>query len=462
MNIAFKASALSRDQFISWLGNSFLPRPSVATSSDLKNLTRQGTICLVWELDRDTNTTPDSRPLILIPDQQVRDFFSFVTTFVSNYQPFSAFFRVVRLSAFLELSQRGSEQPSYGIHRLVGAIIGETRSQLGSPRRELSDISIQACLASLSFPSAAGMHHGVSHTQLVTIMENWTKAKIILSDDPLPVSGESIARLWRIVSYANSGLSDTDAPASHKDIAELVFETAVRNDDESPSILRRLTERLPKSRAALLRLRDSREERVRAMDVIGQEIASSPNERPEIAEALLGYAASRVAGSSLRYFSLLQDLEQRFPLAPIWFGLFCSLRPESDAMVAAECLGRRVARHLGTPREGYFSPPLGDISFDEFVISTSTAKPQKWRTEHSGSISIELFPGIISAFRLGARSSSREVDESEPTIAIEAVQEMRFLATRLLRTLDDIDVPPRRRSFSESKGPSYSRKTKRP
>jgi hypothetical protein len=176
---------------------------------------------------------------------------------------------------------------------------------------------------------------------------------------------------------------------------------------------------------------------------------------------LLGYSASRVAGGSLRYFQILEEAEHRFPLAQIWFGLFCSLRDDTDASVIAECLGRRVARHFDDARD-LFAPPTADISFDEFVTLMNAAKPSRWRTEYQTSISIEIFPGVVSAFRSNSRPSHRDADVSEPSITIETLQEIRYLASRMLKTLDSIVLPNQGQLFSDNRKSPLSKRPKRP
>jgi hypothetical protein len=423
-------------------------------------MVRHGDICLVWENNDTNNLGPASRPIIAVPDQQVRDFYSFVGTYVSNYQPFSAFFRVVQISVLVELLFDRPKIHKDLAEKLIGAIIAETRSQLGTPRRDLSEISIQSCLASLSFPAVAGMVGGVSDQQFAAILENWTKARLILTDESTPISGTQLARFWQIVRLSLVEKFDTEVPGKYKNIVRLLHEVIEGSPDSEPIALRSLTEGLPKSRSALVRMRGSREERVRAIDVIGSEISSSKTD-PEVVEVLLGYAASRVAGGSLRYFSLLQEFEQRFPLAPVWFGLFCSLHDQNDALIIGECLGRRVLRHVESLRGRLFKMPTADIAFDEFVNLTSAARPPKWRTEHQTTISVEIFPGVMSAFRLAPRPTQRETNYPEPTIAVETLHEIRSLTLRMLKTLDSVDFPQQGRLFPDTAKTAFLKRSKK-
>jgi hypothetical protein len=458
-HMMFSASSLTREQFVSWIGGSYKPAQKRVEVPELTNMVRHGDICLIWKNDGIEYTGDLTHPLIAIPDHQVRDFFSFVSTYIGTYQPFSAFFRVVKISMLLDLLFERPTIPDRLGEKLVGAIIAETRLQLGTPRKDISDISIQACVASLSFAAVAGLRSGAVNGHFESVLENWTKTRVILTDEPLAVPSATITKFWHILQSAIDP-SHRNVQGKHEKVVELVSQIFNSSDESEPLVWHHLTDRLPNSRSAFFRLRDSREERIRAMDVISDELSSTRLDT-ELAEVLLGYAASKVAGGSLRYFAILEAIEQRFPLATMWFGVFCSMRTDSDALVIAECLGRRVLRHFNQSRN-LFAPPTADISFDEFANMMAVAKPPRWRTEHSNSISIEIFPNINSVFRFGPRPQHREVSSSEPTVSVEALHQIRSHTLQLLKILDGINLPVQGRLFPEnSRRPPLFKKPKR-
>jgi hypothetical protein len=91
----------------------------------------------------------------------------------------------------------------------------------------------------------------------------------------------------------------------------------------------------------------------------------------------------------------------------------------------------------------------------------SAAKPQRWRTEYQTSISIEIFPGVVSVFRSNPRTHPREGDTSGPSINIETLQEVRLLASRILKTLDSVVLPNQGQLFPESKKSIFLKRPKK-
>jgi hypothetical protein len=454
-----RASSLTREEFLGWVGNSFMPSPKRLDVYALRDLVKPDSICLIWNNEDLTDFGPNSKPVVGIDDAYARDFFAFTSTYIGSYQPFSAFFRVVKLSILVDLLFDRPKKFPFPAEKFIGAIIAETRSQLGRPRRDLSEITIQSCLATLSFSAATAIAGGVRAEHFSAIFQNWSKTRKILTEEPLAISSSKISGFWDIVKSAVDGAKHFEAPDQLQSLVSFLGGVIKSGDDGYRQAWHSITKGLPRSRLALNKMRDAREERVRAMDEISDEISSAHID-PMIAEAMLGYAACQVADGSLRYFGILDSLEERFPLCVMWFGLFCSLRSDSDALLIGECLGRRVKRHLDEPLN-LFSDPTCDLSFEEFSVVTSAAKPPRWRTEFQNLISVEIFPGLSPVFRLGGRPSYREMGRSEPTISIEAIQEMRFLAERLYKVLDAVDVPNQGRLFQDERSSRDSKPPRR-
>jgi hypothetical protein len=458
------ASSVTREQFVNWIGNGLRPTPRPIDIFDLRALVQRSEMCLIWPgpLKRNVqeNFGPTSRPVIVVADQNIREFFAFTNTYIGNYQPFSAFFRVLPLSYAIDILSEKPNRSNFGASKFVGAIIAETRSQLGDPRRELSEITIQSNLATMSFAAVGGIVSGATIKQYSELLSNWTRSRRALADDPLPIPSEKVRIFWEIVKSAVDFQIGGSSYGIHQELVSIASSILGGGGDPDPRSWHSLAEGLPRTRLALEKMKDSREERVRAMDDISNEIASSRIEA-QTAEALLGYAASRVAGGSLRYFPILEKLERRFPLAPMWYGLFCSFSPDSDALVAGECLGRRIVRHLEGVSD-IFAKPECDLSFEEFSVMLASSKPPRWRTELQNSISIEILPGVSSVFRTNSRSSRKESDNHEPTISVEILQEARYLSQRLAKLMENTDIPVQGRLFETAeKKPRYNRSPKK-
>jgi hypothetical protein len=217
-------------------------------------------------------------------------------------------------------------------------------------------------------------------------------------------------------------------------------------DDADPETWAQLVEDVPGAMEALRRMRESRENRVRAIDQVLPSVAAMEKVDLRIREAVLGYLASRVAGGSMSYLELLDPIEVSMPGALMWFGLFSSIRSDADVMVAGECLGRRVSRDLSRTKS-IFSPPSADVSFDELQNILPDSKSElKLRTEHQSAVSVELFPTVTSVFRLPRETQQDPRDMAVPP---EGVRELRYLLDRATRVIDDMSGHRERGLFGD-------------
>jgi hypothetical protein len=444
-------ATLNREQFVGWLGRTFEPVVKKVHSEQLTDMGGQGEIFLVWDTKPGRESINGARPLISVANSELRSFFAFVGTYVSTYQPFSAFFRVVPFELLSELVVEWPKRENVLPNMFVGAVIAEARLQTGERARRPSNISIQSCLATMSGAAVAALAAGFDRLHLYSILERWLKTRQRLANGDLRVQSQRIAEFWNVVGqvYEKDGplYRLSSVAESIRPIVRFLAEVMSSPDDSDPETWLGLVQDLPGAHEALRRMRDSREDRVRAMDQVLPSVTAAEKVDLRIREAVLGYLASRIAGGSMSYLDLLDPIETKMPGALMWFGLFASIRADTDVMSAGECLGRRVSRHLEQTKSGIFIPPSADVSFDELQNILAEPKTElKLRTEHQNVISVELFPAVTSVFRL-----SREVrqESRDMTVPPDAVKELRFLLDRAFRVLEDISGPQERGLFGD-------------
>ena len=177
------AATLSREQFIGWLGGSFAPKPDpLHPNASLPRLAKEE-ILLLWQ---DTGMDGDLKPIIVVRDQDLQNFFAFTATYVSTFVPFTAFFRVVSLEFVPSMlkatvSGTGSKFPV----ELVGVAIAEAGMQIGERAKTVSDISVLAGHATLSNAMLAALRSGYEPAVVSQIALNWGRARHFLNDDAL-------------------------------------------------------------------------------------------------------------------------------------------------------------------------------------------------------------------------------------------------------------------------------------
>lgn len=450
------SASLTREELLSWLGQSFAPNAQKGYAKQIGKLGSR-IVTLVWADEPLSTSIKGDRPLIAVPRADIREFYSFVGTYVSTFYPFSAFFRVVTAEQIADLLDEYRPQKSIKINSsyLVGPIIAEARVQSGDNVRSLSDLSIQACLATMSASAASILAAGLSRHDLEKGCERWFRTRELLKEDSLPLDFRSIVEFWNTISliFEETPLLRVAADETLRKVIQFVTEVVSSPTDADPELWGPLTEGLSRSRFILGSMRDSREERVRALDDVTREIATNESVDRRIREVVAGYLASRVAGGSFSYLQLLNPLENQLPLAPLWFGLFSAFRPDSDVMTVAECLGRRISRDIEQPAP-LFSNPTADLSIDELeVLLSNGTSPPKLRTEHQSSIAVEIFPTINAVFRL-PRESRKGSDPHIPAVPKQLIGELRYLTQRLMRTVEDLDDPRQQRLFSDDQGRS--------
>jgi hypothetical protein len=444
-----RAAVLTREQFVGWLGRAFQPASREMTADELADL-KPESVALAWRHSSQSDLEGRVPPIIAVRSTEMREFFSFVGTYVSTYQPFSAFFRVVPLDLIAELVDKEHGGPRNVVsEHLMGPIIAEAHAQIAERSRTLSDLSIQGCLATLSSSAVATLASGYNRRHLGLAFDKWLKTRQRLTNEELRLSPSLVREFWNVISllYENHprGQESIDEPAQN--ILPFLTDVMSLTDDTDPQTWPLLTEALPLARLGLRQMRESRESRVRALDKVIPEIASTENVDRRVREVIAAYLASRVAAGSLRYLELLRSVASQLPAATLWFGFFASLHTDSDVMTAGGCLGRRLSRHFGRV-ETVFDVPSTDVSADEFEVLVPDRKSDlKFRTEHQGIIAVEIFPGVKGLFRL-PRDPPKDREDRPANIASEAAREIKYLVDRLGRVVEELYDPRQGTLFS--------------
>ena len=422
------AVTLDRERFLAWIGGKTEPRPDQVSVGSLTDIPKGG-VALLWKNKPLSTELGASQPIIVVRRSDLREFYAFVGTYVSTYKPFSAFFRVLlndEVDEVLNEYNRFQMQNAF-----VGVIMAEAKLHGGEQIKKLADLNVQSCLATMSRTAVEGLLRNPLGSSLDQSLERWALVRSKLTGAQLRVESGRIRQFWNIVAMAHR-FAATTVPADRTDtlIADFLSEVLELGDDADPLSWTTLTSKLKVVQRALGSMSLSREERVGAIDDAIADIKLAEDVDVRIREAAIGYLASRLASGSMSYLSLLDGLEDKLPLGVLWFGLFLSLRGDTDVMAAADCLGRRLARDIQRTWQP-FEPPTADISFDEFDSLMREARAGiPIKTEYQSAVTVEIRPGQHGLFRI-PREANRPVEDRGPQIAQEALVEIRELAARM-------------------------------
>jgi hypothetical protein len=421
-------AALDREKFLAWIGSKFTPVARKVNGHRFDDRTAGG-VNLIWNEPPYSTELRETRPILAVNESDMREFFAFVGTYVSTYKPFSAYFRVVSTERLPDLLVTKTDLRYR--NSFVGAIIAEAKLQGGEKIKRLSDLTVQGCLATMSRTAVEALLNGSSLSNLDRSLDRWVTVRSRLGGAQLRVNPARIHEFWGTVAlghHNSAGPFTADAVSTR--IANFLSDVIGLDDDVDPLSWNLITSELQGAQRSLAAMRLSREQRLETMDYVVLDTLSADIVDIRIREVVLGYLASRLASGSMSYLWLLDRMEAKLPLATLWFGLFLSLRSDTDAFSSGDCLGRRVARDIGRSWT-VFSEPTADLSFEEFDTLTQDSRSGlNIRTGSQTSVTIEIAPGQLGLFRVpgDARSDPIERGFSLPP---EALFEIRDLVGRV-------------------------------
>lgn len=424
--------SMGRKEFVSWLGNrGSISSKAKAFKGDALNV-RSGEILLVWE--KKPSNVGGPYPVVVVPDTDLLDFFAFVSTYVSSYKPFSAFFNVTSLSLARRCFIKAVGLPREMLSKLVAVVIAEAHVQIGGKINGVSDIPVSACFGTFSDAVLQLVSHDAQIDNVSVLAERWLETRNLLGGDELALSVEELVDFWKL---ALDGLTSEGneylllQPASDRAASEFLRK-ALHDNFSYDNEWSLLTEHLPASRLALRAMEGSKESRVRFFDEAIAELLKTEQLSWNVRSLIAGFLASKVGGGSLQYLSLAYNLSARFKTAPLWFALFSSCTPGSDYLSIGNCLGRLLERELDSERAS-LGIAYSDISLDELrVIPIDEGGIPRVRKVRQSTIDIEVFPRVTATFRVGRRKSA---DGNESSLA-NRNNEIRHLLERITKLLD--------------------------
>ncbi|WP_153769238.1 hypothetical protein [Labrenzia sp. CE80] len=444
-------ASLTRDEFIGWLAGKHTPQPA-RFSVRRKIKTSDRKITIVWQ---DSNTESGRPPIVAVAQNDLQDFFAFVSTYVSTFKPFSAFFNVVPIEALELVIRSGTDQTwrSERFARFVGVAIAETHAQSRSKTRSLDRLSVQGVRATLSATLMRAIFQGYEAKNLAMVAERWEAARRLTSDNALSITPNNILQVWQVIGNAvtaNNGSAPKRSKGQLDSILGAGFEEGAAFDEWFLPLI----ESSLGSDKYVKVLKGSREERVKSIPAFFEGILTAKIS-PDLKDFLVGGLLSMVGNGSMAHLPLTDQVVQDMPRAVLWFGALSALQPQNDSLTASNCLGRRLARDL-MKEYNPFSVPDHDVSLEELqVLGEKAWNGFGMRTMHSGTIEIGLVGTVHTPFR---SINNKQEDERQRLLnerrrseafAGERIHELRMLLDRASRITKEISHS-RQRDFFEN------------
>lgn len=452
LNIA----VLDPEEFLSWLGNGRLPKPSVQSLSWVRK--RLSSAFCGVAIRGGNNVLDVNSTVVVVEENRMQDFFAFVSTYVNEFAPFSAYFRVVSTNQ-IELISEDASMTFNGatsvIDRLVGTAIVEAAIYLQGSGEAVRPVTIAAAGATFSAAALQGLALSPK-ADVYSISQGWQSLRAALGSDQLPLNTDALARFWQILRVAVHGGEALDVTVP--DVILSALRTVMANGRLDDVALENLLSSLPELAGDLSRFRGTREGRARAIQEAISVLSRSRGDEDQLRDCVAGCLISLIGDGSFKFMPAALSTSSILRMAPLWFAVWSGLQTNSDIMTEFNCMGRRIARDLRA-RVGVYDGPNDDISVMELMSWGSDV--EQLPREHASSISVEIYPWVSSRQSIARVSAAASNQSNEYRRDIRELRALMAHSTEILSRIDrgyspetgqDADPPYRQK-------PSYRRKS---
>ena len=402
----------------------------------------EGSVTLTWR-----SNAADARPIVCVPRRELNDFFAFVSTYITTFRPYSAFFRVIPIELLPALGGRKHLAPKRELklaRAVTGASLAEAymRANRGSKRIKSLLPLLQSSLSSVLGQTVLARYQNAS---VDWVASEWSAIHVRSGEERhgADFSKEAVVA-WRLVSQAMEEPPGSGGDQTEETIVRFIA-AAFREGGVRADLLRSLSSIAgPEGNLAQV-LASSREERIETFNSVLGELKRSSEHglRNQFAAGLLLAVAGNGSFEMLRS---ARELDSGLRGALTWFGICAALFEESNVLSYADCAGRRLARDLlhGLDPFDLSSADIGSAEY-KFIDHDRTALARVG-AHGAGFIDVEILPGVITRVPLESDDKSiRRPDDTEKLIR--SLQEIGYIAERAQSMLTDLEPGPRQRDL---------------
>lgn len=395
---------LSREQFVHWMSSALSGAPSQPGDGPLGN-PKSAEVVLAWpEGDR------DARPIVCVAQGNFQEFFAFVSTYLGNVQPYTAYFRVLPLELIENLEHTRPDFPrSLEIAKMIaGASVAE--AWLAAARNGERPSNVLPLVRS-TLSSALGQCALAGYDPMAFdwVLNEWLAVRSIRADAAVGSSIEATSTAWRHVHAAVSQSRRGTTSRLNTGIVE--FLSAALDAGTINSETLRLVSRGIASGADLgSMLTASREERVGRFNALLAELKERSRSDVE-SEFLAGLMLAIAGNGSFEMIRSAREFQGWLDGAATWFGICAALFEESNLLGYANSVGRRMVRDLLRGPDT-FGVVTADVASTElrFILSNKS-DVSSLAVGGSGSIDVEILPNVVS--RLVLQETGQDLQRAE-------------------------------------------------
>lgn len=433
----------NKEQFLDMLQLESVSPEVVRTAhiGDVEGGLQRGLIRLIWDRRPEDGILP---AIIVIPEDDRREFFAWSNTYLGAWCPISGLFRVVTDHGLKSLLGERSNHvviPEYR-NAALGMIFGEAGTAWTKEDSQQSGSLFANCVATCSFAMGRAMYLG--HRDLAMVARNWHRAQVAARKRSFDRDMRVYLGPWSVLLEVG-GLS-TSAQCGTRSVSESVVaicHSLHKRDEIDGAALQELTRGWPELEEAFRRMNDARERRVEALEFAFESVGERPRESSQSTIIALGLLASRIAPGTLDHARLLSSYLTSMRGLMLWYGLFSGVTRSARLVDHYDGLGRRILRNM-LSEDTIFSSPSCDIAIDELeIISSSEPLLGTVPRATAGRLVVEILP-CVNTMTPWLTSEPPEVltqlglFDSETRRLESDVRELTYAAERLLRTLRNL------------------------
>ena len=364
---------------------------------------QNGRIGLVWAEKPRNGELPVA---LVVPEVEIGDFFAWANTYLPNWSPMSAYFRVFSdREGIIRDSHTSAERERILEAASIGLIVAEALGQSGE-EFDIDRISMSACIATFSYAASQGVRRNV---EMKDLAREWSNCRSLTGQAPLRIEVESMLGPWETVADMANDCLGAFGVRSRQAKGRLFvegLEEVVEKGEIGETTWRRLTTGFPMARQAIEPMKGTQEERVIVLEkVLGGRTTKSRYSAED--SFVAGYLGSRIFPGTIKHASLVLKYLERYPSAVLWLGLFAGLHGRRELSLSN--LGRHLWRAIAG-EESVLTRPRCDIGLRELrVLAEGGMFGTQYRTATPGRLVVDLHPNVTTVVRWPAQDVAREV-----------------------------------------------------
>lgn len=346
---------------------------------------------LLWR--NDPEYAPGPPHAIVVAN--VEDFLAWGATYLPNYRPISAYFRIIRDT---DLPRFATAENDISLGRLANAFLGAILAECHLRNVQRANAwrpSLPDLLNTCSFVVARAFAlHAASGYEDVINRWHAARSKLVERGNDQPQFRAAIADVCSYLSHLSSG----EARLGQSIVADACRQI-MNHGHVAPRTWKMLVGPSSDVTDATEIMSLSRERRLEWLDRVIHNIATVELSERDALPFVLGYLFSQLAPGTLEHLPLFAASTVSEPRTLLWYGVCAGLHPRSDVQNFAGGIGRRALRDIEA-WEAIVDRPRCDFGADELDFVSAVSLMQRRDV-----VTVELAPRVYAPF-IGLRGSS--------------------------------------------------------